>query len=217
VVNALLACGVGYGLLFVIANDLIAAGMYDGYSRIDQAVSELSATDAPSRAFLTALTPVFTLLMLGFGIGVWKSAHGNRGLRITAGILIAQAAMLPLWAFAPMTARDELVEGALTANDTGHIILSAVSVVLIVAEMCVAAAALGRRFRIFSIATLASVLFFGALFSMKTPNLESGDLTPWMGFLERAMLGGWLVWMSGLAVTLWLRNRAALRERDLDA
>jgi hypothetical protein len=52
---------------------------------------------------------------------------------------------------------------------------------------------------------------------MKTPNLESGDLTPWMGFLERAMLGGWLVWMSGLAVTLWLRNRAALRERDLDA
>ena len=47
--QALLACGIVYALLYVIVNDVIAATLYDGYSRMSQAVSELSATGAPTR------------------------------------------------------------------------------------------------------------------------------------------------------------------------
>ena len=70
----LLSCGIGYGVTYVVASDLIAAAMFNGYSRLDQAISELSGTEAPSRGFLTAMMPAFILLVLGFGIGVWRAA-----------------------------------------------------------------------------------------------------------------------------------------------
>jgi len=60
--RSLLACGLLYAVLYPIVNDVIAANLYDGYSRMDQAVSELSAVGAPARAFLTATVPVFSLL-----------------------------------------------------------------------------------------------------------------------------------------------------------
>ena len=50
--KALLSCGVGYSLLYVIENDAVAARRCDGYSRMSQAVSELSAKGSPAQAFL---------------------------------------------------------------------------------------------------------------------------------------------------------------------
>jgi Protein of unknown function (DUF998) len=84
--QALLACGIVYALLYPIVNDVIAATLYDGYSRMSQAVSELSATGAPTHAFLTAVGPVFSLLLIGFGLGIWRSAHGKRSLRIAGAL-----------------------------------------------------------------------------------------------------------------------------------
>ena len=76
--QALLACGIVYALLYVIVNDVIAATLYEGYSRVSQAVSELSATGAPTHALLTAVGPVFSLLLIGFGLGIWRSGHSKR-------------------------------------------------------------------------------------------------------------------------------------------
>ena len=59
VLKGLLACGVIYSLLTAIVNDVVAAEIYEGYSRTSQAISELSATAAPTKALLTALLPVF--------------------------------------------------------------------------------------------------------------------------------------------------------------
>ena len=56
-VRALLACGVGYSLLYVVQNDVVAASRYEGYSRMSQAISELSAKGAPTRRFLSAMLP----------------------------------------------------------------------------------------------------------------------------------------------------------------
>lgn len=58
----LLACGAGYAVVYVVANDVVGALMYDGYDRLDQAVSELSELGAPSRPFLVAMLLVFTAL-----------------------------------------------------------------------------------------------------------------------------------------------------------
>lgn len=87
---------------------------------MDQAISELSGTQAPSRPFLTAMLPIFTLVVLGFGIGVWKAAQQSRALRVTGGILVAQGIMFPLWLLFPMTSREEMVEATTPANDVGH-------------------------------------------------------------------------------------------------
>ena len=48
--QVLLACGVLYAALYVILNDVVAAGLYDGYDPLSQAISELSATGSPARA-----------------------------------------------------------------------------------------------------------------------------------------------------------------------
>ena len=101
--RALLACGVGYSLLYVVENDVIAAGRYEVYSRRSQAVSELSAKGAPTRRFLVAMLPLSAALMTAFGIGVSKSAGGSRALRVTGGLLVAGGPMSVAWLPFPMS------------------------------------------------------------------------------------------------------------------
>src|SRR5687768_6789491 len=99
VTETLLACGIAYALLYPIVNDAIAATLYDGYSRMDQAVSELSATGTPTHTFLTAIGPVFSLLQIGFGLGIWRAAHGKRSLRIAGALMVAHGVTSVLWIF----------------------------------------------------------------------------------------------------------------------
>jgi hypothetical protein len=204
----LLACGAGYGVAYIVANDLIAATIFDGYSRIDQAISELSGTGAPSRGFLNAMLPLFTLLALGFGIGVWRAAGQSRALRVTGGILIAQAIMFPLWLLFPMTSRDEMVQATTHTNDIGHMALSAAAVLFIVAEMAFSAAALGSRFRYFAISMMITAVTAGGYVASTTSDVATGDPTPWMGAVERISYGSWLLWMAVLAIVLLRRSRS---------
>jgi hypothetical protein len=72
----LLACGVLYAVLYVAANDVVAAGLYEGYDPVSQAISELSATGSPAKAFLAAIFPIWPVLMIAFGIGVRRRPAG---------------------------------------------------------------------------------------------------------------------------------------------
>ncbi len=206
--RALLACGVLYGLTYVVANDVIAGlFIYDGYDPIDQAISELSAKGASSRPFLAAMLPIWTLFLVGFGVGVRRTAGANRALRITGSLLVAQGIFGVLWLWFPMSAREDIMPGVTTSNDTGHLILGGLSVVFFLAEIGFGAAALGKRFRIYSVATVAVALVFGGLTSAQATNVANAEPTPLMGLYERVNIGSWLLWMAVLAVIL-LRNRA---------
>jgi len=212
-VRTLLTCGVLYSALYAVANDVIAASLYDGYSRFSQAISELSATSAPSRPLLTALLPVFTALMLAFGLGVWMAAAGRRSLRVTGALLIAHAATFPLWLLAPMTSRSDMGPGtSMPANDVGHIVLSALAILFILGEVGFGAAALGKRFRLYSALTIVVVVAFGALTGALSPAVGRGEPTPWLGLVERISFAAWLLWLAVLAVALMpRRERSASR------
>jgi hypothetical protein len=197
--KAFLACGLLYAALYAIANDVVAAAIYNGYSRVNQAISELSAKGAPSKAFLNATTPLFVLLLAAFGVGIWRSARKS-ALRVTGALLVVQAAMMPLWLLAPMTGRTDMVEGTLPANDLGHFILTGVTVVLFLLQMGFGAASFGKRFRLYSVATALAALIFGILTSVQTSGIASGGTTPWMGLFERVNVGAWLLWLSVLAI-----------------
>jgi hypothetical protein len=186
--SVLLACGVVYPLAYIVANDVIAAAIYDGYSRVDQAISELSATEAPSRAFL---------------------AGRSAPLRVTGGLLVVQGLVFPLWLRFPMTSREEMVEGTTAANDVGHLVLGAVAVLFILAQIGFSAAALGKRFRLFSLVMAATVLVFGGLAAVLSSDIATGDPTPWMGIVERISYGSWLLWMAALALLLLRRRKGA--------
>jgi hypothetical protein len=207
IVKALLSCGVLYALLYVVANDLIAAEGADGYDRMSQAVSELSATGAPDRTFLNAMLPIWTALMIAFGIGVCLAARGSRALRVTGGLLVAFGVTGVLWLAFPMTSRADMVAGATSADDVGHIVLKATTVLLILAQIGSAALASGSRFRLYSLLSALTVFVFGALTGMESSNLPAGEPTPWMGLFERISIGAWLLWLVVLAITL-LRSPA---------
>ncbi len=211
-VARLLGCGIAYPVTYAVANDVIAAARYPGYSRIDQAVSELSATGAPTRRFLVRMLPVFTGLTGAYGIGVWNAAGRRRALRGTAVVLLASAATGLAWLPFPMSSRDVIARGATAGGataggDTGHLVLSGLTVAEIVALLGTGAGAFGTRFRIYSLTCEAVVLVSGALASRQAAKLARGQPTPRMGLYERVSIGTWLQWMAVLATILRREQR----------
>jgi hypothetical protein len=82
-VKNLLICGILSSLLYALMNIFVPL-LFDGYNIPSQTVSELSAINAPTRTLWVFLASVYILLFAAFGWGVWKSANGNRSLRIVA-------------------------------------------------------------------------------------------------------------------------------------
>jgi Protein of unknown function (DUF998) len=199
--RGLLACGILAALLYALAHDALAAMLYPGFSPFSQAVSELSSIGAPTRPAVTTVVLIHEALLIAFGIGVWRSGLGNRALRVTGALLIAYGAIGPMWLPFPITARGEIASTG-GFNDVMHLILGAVTILLELAIMGFGAAALGRRFRLYSILTFAAVVGFWALTFMYAPAVAAGEPTPWLGVVERIALGTWLLWLAVLAVVL---------------
>lgn len=197
--RVLLACGVLYAALYVILNDVVAASLYDGYDPLSQAISELSATASPARAFLAAVFPVWPVLMVAFGIGVRRASGGRRALRITGLLLVVHGIVGLLWLAFPMTSRSGITSGApAAANDVGHLVMTAVTIVLILSEIGISALAFGWRFRLYAVASIVVVIGFGVLTAVQASTLAAGGPTPWMGLFERISIAPWLLWMAVL-------------------
>jgi hypothetical protein len=163
---------------------------------------------APSRhLFSILLIPVY-LLLVAFGMGVWQSAGDRRSLRVAAGLLLGIGVLaLTVGQFVSMRPRgtEQGLTGAL------HLVEGAVVVLMLVAAMGFAATALGSRFRLYTIATIALMLAFGAWSGMEAPRIEAGLATPWVGVKERVFWYAYQLWFVVLALTL-LRQRTGERE-----
>jgi len=205
--QVLLSCGILYAVLYPVANDVIAATAYEGYDRMSQAVSELSATGAPTRTFLMVLSPVFALLQVGSGVGMWRSALRKRSVRVAGGLVVAHGVTSLLWIVAPMSKREVIAAGGATSADTMHLVLAAGTGLFVASYVVALAVGFGWRFRAYSAVTLGAALVFGRL-SAQVERIEAGDPTPYMGLLERVGMGAWLLWMVVASVVLLRRNRA---------
>jgi hypothetical protein len=199
--EVLLGCGIAASVLYAAGNDLLAALLYEGYSPLSQAVSELTSLGAPTRTPLVVMGFLYDALILAFGIGVRRSAGGSRALRVVGALLIAHAAVGPLWLPFPMSARGAPTPpGSLT--DTMHLVLGGLTVLIMLSMVGAGAAAFGRGFRLYSVLTAVAVLGFGTWMSSYVPAVPAGEPTPWMGLAERLMIWAWLLWMVVLAVLL---------------
>lgn len=205
--QALLACGAA-SLVLYVAMDVTAAFLYDGYSYTDQVISELSAVGAPTRWFWVSLGVIYALLMIAFGLGVWLAARGKRSLRVVAVMagLVGFVALVA-WPFAPMHQREVLAAGGGNFSDTMHLVLSGVDGVLLTVSIVFGAGALGRQFRVYSIATLAGVVVFSILMGIQSPGVAKDESTPWIGVTERILVFGSMLWYAVLAVALVRRER----------
>ena len=197
--QVLLTCGIVSALLYT-AMLVIVPMFWEGYNSASQSVSELSAIDAPTRSLWISLGGAWTLLYGGFGWGVWMSARSNRALRVVGAVIIVAAIVGVFWP--PMHRREILAAGGGTLTDTLHLVWTAANSAFTLLAMGIGAAAFGRRFRLYSIATMVILLAAGGLTSVDAPSLDANLPTPWMGVWERVNIGVWLLWVVVLAVML---------------
>jgi hypothetical protein len=198
--KTLLVCGILSSLLY---GAMIAAIGYEGYSRMSQTPSELSAIGAPTQSLWMQLGAIYTVLVIAFGWGVWKSTGRDRPLQIVGGLLVLYGSLGLLWPFAPMHQREVLAAGGGTLSDTMHVVLASGTVLLMFVAMGVAARAFGTRFRLYSIASIVVLVAFGAMTFWDAPRVQANLRTPWIGLWERINISVFLLWAVVLAAVLW--------------
>ena len=212
----LLVCAMLSAPLY-IAMDLTSALLYDGYNYKDQTISELSAIGAPTRPFWIPLGFAYSGLLIAGAIGIWKSAGHSRGLMIIA-VLVGIVGILGYvgWPFAPMHQREVLAAGGGTTSDTMHLILGGINTVLFFLMLALGALAMGKNFRLYSIATILLMVIFGTLMGLETADVADNEPTPWLGIWERLAVESPMVWITVLAAVLLYRMRGSpAREPDL--
>jgi hypothetical protein len=193
--QVLLISGILSSLLYVAMLVFIPL-WWKGYSSVSQTVSELSAIGAPTRPLWVPFGILYTSLVTAFGWGVWASACRNRPLRIVGGLLVAYGIIGLAWP--PMHLRGTVF----TLTDTMHIVWATVTVLLMMVTIGFGAAAFGKRFRLYSIATMVILLAFGALTGLDGPRVAANLPTPWVGVWERVNIGIFLLWVVVLATFL---------------
>ena len=69
------------------------------------------------------------------------------------------------------------------------------------------AAALGRRFRIYTIATFVVFLVFGALIGVEAPGIPENLPTPHIGIWERINMAAFFLWVVVFSIALLRRKK----------
>jgi hypothetical protein len=191
----LLACGVALSLYYAAINIYVPT-QSPGYSIMSQAVSELSAIGAPTRPLWVLLCIPYTVMVIAFGYGVWMSSSESRSLGAVGRLFIAQGILGVFWP--PMHLRG--AEPTLT--DTLHIAWTVVWLTTMIAAMGFALIALGKRFRVYTAATLIAFVGFGILTSLEGFRLANGLPTSFLGLWERINMGAAMIWIAVLALSL---------------
>src|SRR5262249_14438449 len=159
-------------LLYAAMNVFIPLG-WRGFDHASRVVSELSAVGATTRPLWVVLGVFYSLLMAMFGWGVRMTGAEDRRLRTAGTLLLAYGLLLNLWPFAPMPRREDLAAGGADWRDTMHIALAAATQVVYLAALGLAAAALGRAFRLYSMTTAVVLLGFGLLTFRDSPGVAA--------------------------------------------
>ena len=190
--NDLLVCGILSSLWYVAIN-IIVPMHYAGYSVITQTVSELSAINAPTRIFWVLLVIWYPILFASFGWGVLASAGKSRALRITGSLIILYAILNFYWP--PMHQRAVIAADRATLTDSLHIAWAMVTLLFMMLIMGFGAAALGKKFRLFTTTTFLVFLVFGILIGTEAPDIQASLPTPHIGIWERINIAAFMFWV----------------------
>ena len=155
-----------------------------------------------SRVVFSVLLTLVYGLMVAFGVGVWQTAGENRRLRAVGGLIAGVGVLaLTVGQFAAMQLRgtEQGLAGAM------HLVEGMAAMLMIFTSMGIAATTLGRRFRLYTLATIVLAVGFGVWSGLDAPRVAQGLPTPWLGVKERVFWYGYQSWYIVLAVTLLRR------------
>jgi hypothetical protein len=198
VTKALLFAGIVASGLYVVG-DLLSGLVYNAsrpYSFRDQWISELTALGSPVRPMMVAVITVHDVLLIAFGLGIWRTAGRGRSLRwVGLGLVATTVFGLVIHPFFPMASRWSFTDTPM------HGILSVVWSLGISAVVVLAAVAYRGWFRLYSIGTVLVMMVFGIASGIAIRGIEQND-TPWAGAFERINAYALMAWLVVLVVTV---------------
>jgi hypothetical protein len=196
--KVLLVCGILSSLLYA-GTDALGGVLWKGYSFAAQPVSDLSAIGSPVRPIVLPFFIVYDVLFFLFALGVLGFAGRKRTLCILGGLLVAYGALNFLAIFTP----EHLGETATSLSNTIHIVAAGLTTLLFLLQLGLGVMAFGKKFRVYSLGTLVTVLVLGVyIFSV----VNAGQLPPLVGVTERILIYGYMLWVTVLAVILLRRQ-----------
>ena len=202
--KVLLGCGVVSSVLYVAA-DIVGTLRYPGYHWTEQQFSELTAQGAPTRPLMIGLVEFpYNLLVLAFAAALWTTVSPKRrAARLAAAALLGYTSFgFVAGTITPMATREAMAAGQDIARNAYHGPLTLVSDLFLALAMVFAGQLLGKRFRYYSYATVATLIVFGVLTSLQIPQMQHDEPTPWMGIEERINIYGSMLWFAVLALGL---------------
>ena len=107
-----------------------------------------------------------------------------------------------------MHQREVIAAGGGTLSDTLHIVWAMVTLLLMMLLMGFGAAALSKKFRLFTLATWVVFIVFGILTWLESRGIETNIATPFIGIWERINIGAFLLWVAVLAIVLLKKETA---------
>ena len=182
---------------------LIGALATPGYSHIGEHVSTLYQSGAPNGAWIAALFAVYNLLILAFGVGVFRLVSNRGGARRrngqAGGVALALTAIAGVM---DVVFRQDPIGSPTTTAGTLHVAFAGLaSLLTILAIALVASWALARSelrgFGWYSVVTLVVIVVSGPVAAVAT-----AGLWPTMGLLERIPIFGFVQWAAITSIIL---------------
>ena len=103
------------------------------------------------------------------------------------------------------------------SSDLPHIALTGVIVLFILSAIVFGASLYGSRWRLYSFATLSTLLISGAWTGFEATRLAAQQPTPWLGVAERINIGAYLLWVLVLGISLLRSKTHRSTPMDLEA
>lgn len=197
--SALLACGVLSSAVYAAVDAIASCAWRESYDAFSQGFSELLAWGAPTRPFVLASSVLYNVLVIAFGLGVWRAGRGKWPLRAVSILLVAYAITgIVTPAFFPAPLRG--VEAVL--RNRVHVPLTGMEVLFLLASIGFGAASRGTGFRAYSIASLLVLVVFGVWAGSFVSRVAANRPTAWLGAIERVNIYGYLAWVSAFSISL---------------
>ena len=210
--QVLLGCGI-VGPAWWVAMDVIGSLRYEGYSYVDQTISELSAQGAPTSTFMMLFSGIpYLVLMIPFGVGIWLTAGGRRAQRITAALVLGEV----VWGVVGGLAFPMAIRGhEETLRNQMHAWYGIGMPIFFLLAVAFGSRLFGTRFRYYTYATVLALFVFGVLTALQAPRVPANEPTPWIGVEERINAYLPMLWFVVLAVGL-LRTQDTPAPRQVE-
>lgn len=187
--------------IWYIAINIFVPMLYPGYSTATFTVSELSATNAPTRILWILCVLPYPLLFSALG---WELVLFSKrtDLLHSVGYLIVFYCVFNLY-WPPMHMRGN--EAGLA--DLLHIVWAIITTFLMWLIMVLGAWTLGSRFRVYTLLSILLHLGFGVLTFLEAPGIAKNEPTPTIGIWERLNIFIFMLWVVVFAVALLRKHR----------